>query len=160
MSDDDLKPSVAELLERILFPFGKHNPKNRSVRASKEWHSYAQILAYFIIRELVKAGHAQPSISRRSVVVRVVRQVLKLKQVPDAQMVTASAVGRFLERWDETSGLTPRGISRLTTKASRIICGLNREIGLCHLSDSEFALRVGPHHDGENCKDCQTGRLY
>jgi hypothetical protein len=152
-----LQSALAESLEQIEHPLGRADVMSPRLRASKEWQSYAQILAGFIIAELVKAGHPQPPISPNSVVVRIVDQVMRRKQVPYMEMVTTSAIAAFLKRLDKAYGLTPRGIALLTTIQSRAICAQYRAAGLCHLPDSEFKLRVGPSHEGEGCKNCQFG---
>jgi hypothetical protein len=153
-----LQSALAESLEQIDYPFGKVDAVSPSLRPSKSWQSYAQTLAHFIIGEMMKAGHPQPSISRNSVVVRIVDQVMKRKRVPQTNTLSTSTIAAFLGRWEAAYGLTPRGIALLTTNASRAICAQYRAAGLCHLPESEFELRVGQCHEREDCENCQTCR--
>lgn len=112
----NLEAALFAAMPYIEWPFGP--PSGKSLRVGNAgWHVLAHSIAWIVIYALIEAGHDAPGISRNSVVVRVVSQVLIRKGYPHSKMITLSAIGMFLSRWDKTFGLTPRGIARLTTKS-------------------------------------------
>jgi hypothetical protein len=98
----------------IEWPFGHYERQTRPKRP-KPWHIMALSIARLVLRVMVEAGQKEPGITRNSVVVRLVRNVLIRMNFPNAKMVTPTAIGAHLTRWDKTFGLIPKGIAALTT---------------------------------------------
>ena len=107
-----LKSALRIALPNIEWPFGKYERQTGRKRP-KVWHLSAVMIANVIVKVMIEAGHDDPGITRKSIVVRVVRKALIRMQYPHVQMITASAVGAHLTRWDKKYGLTR---SVLTTK--------------------------------------------
>jgi hypothetical protein len=102
-------------LPYIEWPFG-HYQRQTGRKRPKAWHIPAVLIAHVIVKAMIGAGHNEPGITRNSVVVRVVHKALIRMRFPDSEMITATAIGAHLTRWDEKFGLTPKGIGALTTK--------------------------------------------
>ena len=114
-----LTEALQQAMPYIEFPFGPCERRTGRPSASKQWHTYALILSHFVLPAMIKAGHPNPAISRNSVLVRVVREAMIKMGIEGAKIVSASTVSAFLTRWDEFYGLTPQGISALTTNDVR-----------------------------------------
>ena len=76
----------------------------------------ALVIARLVIKVMIDAGHNEPGITRNSIVVRIVRNALIRINFPNTKMITISAIGAHLTRWNNKFGLTPTGIAALTTK--------------------------------------------
>jgi hypothetical protein len=111
---EQLKISLTETMPMIEFPFGPVHIRPRPPDISKPWRTYALTITLVIIPEMMKAGHVKISISRNSVLVRIVREVMLCMKIPGAH-VTDSAISAFLIEWDRYYGLTPQGVEALTT---------------------------------------------
>jgi hypothetical protein len=109
-----LGAAISKAAPYIEWPFG-HSERRAGRKKRKGWHLPAVIFANLIIKELVQAGH-DPGITRNSVVVRVVFRALHRMNFPNLKMITHSAIGMHLARWDKEFGLTPRTNRTLTTK--------------------------------------------
>jgi hypothetical protein len=110
-----LQEALLTALPYIEWPFGFYK-RSTGYKPPKAWHTYALLVAQLIIREMVVAGHAEPGITRNSVVVRVVRKALIRMLIPQAKIISSTAIGAYLTRWNKKYGLTPKGIAALTTK--------------------------------------------
>ncbi len=110
-----LGDALSTAMPHIEWPFGHYERQIRP-KGSKAWHTVALLVARLVIWVMVEAGHADPGITRNSVVVRVVRKALIRMNFPNFQMITLTAIGAHLTRWDKRFGLTPKGIAALTTK--------------------------------------------
>ena len=110
-----LTDALSAAMQYIEYPFGYYE-RQTGRKMPKAWHTPTLIIARIIIDAMVEAGHEQPGISRNSVVVRIVLKALIRMRYPDVEMITATAIGTHLERWDRKFGLTPRGIAALTAK--------------------------------------------
>jgi hypothetical protein len=105
----------------IEWPFGYYERQARR-RQPKPWHTMAVIIANLVIKVLIESGQNAPGITRNSVVVRVIRNALVRMDFPNSKMITPSAIGMHLERWDKKYGLTPNRVAALTTKQLAAIC--------------------------------------
>jgi hypothetical protein len=114
---EQMKISLTETMPMIEFPFGPVHTRPRPPNTSKPWRTYALALSHAIIPEMTKAGHVI-SISKNSVLVRIIREVMLRMKIPGAH-VTDSAISAFLIEWDRYYGLTPQGVEALTTNETR-----------------------------------------
>jgi hypothetical protein len=112
-----LQASLVVAIPYIEWPFGYYK-RATGYKPPKAWHTYASLVARLVIQEMVVAGHAEPGITRNSIVVRVVRKALIRMTIPYAKTVSNTAIGAYLTRWDKKYGLTPKTIEALTTKAA------------------------------------------
>ena len=110
-----LGDALSTAIPYIEWPFGHYKRQTRPKRP-KAWHTMALVVAGLVIRVMVEAGHDDPGITRNSVVVRVVRKALIRMNFSNSQMITLTAIGAHLTRWDKRFGLDPKGIAALTTK--------------------------------------------
>ena len=110
-----LTAALSAAMPYIEWPLG-YFERQTGRKKPKAWHTPSVIIARIIINAMVEAGHEQPGISRNSVVVRIVLKALIRMRYPDLEMITATAIGTHLERWDKRFGLTPKGIAALTAK--------------------------------------------
>jgi hypothetical protein len=113
-----MRISLTETMPMIEFPFGPVHTRPRPPNTSKPWRTYALALSTAIIPEMTNAGHANISISKNSVLVRIIREVMVRMKIPGAH-VTDSAISAFLIEFDRYYGLTPLGIEALTTNETR-----------------------------------------
>ena len=113
-----MRISLTETMPMIEFPFGPVHTRPRPPNTSKPWRTYALALSNAIIPEMTNAGHANISISKNSVLVRIIREVMVRMRIPGAH-VTDSAISAFLIEFDRYYGLTPQGIKALTTNETR-----------------------------------------
>jgi len=97
----------------IEWPFGYYERQSHPKRP-KTWHMMALLVAQLVIRVMVEIGHEDPGITRNSVVARVVRKALIRMNFPNSNMITLTAIGAHLTRWDKSFGLTPKGIVSLS----------------------------------------------
>jgi hypothetical protein len=102
-----LQEALLVALPYIEWPFGYYK-RATGYKPQKLWHMYAFLVAQLIIHEMVVAGHAQPGITRNSVVVRVVHKALIRMSIPYARMVSNTAIGAYLTRWKAKYGLIPK----------------------------------------------------
>jgi len=107
--------ALSTAMPYIEWPFGYYKRQTRPKRP-KAWHTMALVVAWLVIRVMVQAGHDNPGITRNSVVVRVVRNALIRMNFSNSGIITLTAIGAHLTRWDKRFGLTPKGIAALTTK--------------------------------------------
>lgn len=107
-----LSASLSEAMPYIEWPFGKYQ-RQTGRKTPKSWNAPALVIAILIIRTMVSAGHANPAISKNSVVVRVVRSAMIRMEYGHIQLATIAA---HLTAHDRKFGLTPRGIAALTKK--------------------------------------------
>ena len=105
----------------IEWPFGYYERQTGSKRP-KPWHAMALVIARLVIKVTVEAGYDEPGITRNSIVVRIVRNALIRMDFPNAKMITDTAIGAHLTRWNQKFGLTPNRIAALTTKQLADIC--------------------------------------
>jgi hypothetical protein len=105
----------------IEWPFGYYERQAR-LKRPKPWHTMALVIARLVIKVMTEAGHNEPGITRNSIVVRIVHNALIRMNIQDAKMVTLTAIGAHLTRWDKKFGLTPNRIAALTTKQAAEIC--------------------------------------
>jgi hypothetical protein len=105
----------------IEWPLGYYDRKAPRMRL-KAWHTMALVIARLVIKVTIDAGHNEPGITRNSIVVRIVRNALIRMNFPNAKMITTTAIGAHLTRWNNKFGLTPTGIGALTTKQFANIC--------------------------------------
>jgi hypothetical protein len=110
-----LRNALSVAMPYIEWPFGQYE-RQTGRKQPKAWHIPAILVAQVIVKAMIKAGHDEPGITRNSVVVRVVRKALIRMGYPDPEMVTTTAIGAHLTRWDKKFGLTPKGIAAMTTK--------------------------------------------
>lgn len=110
-----LQDALVIALPYIEWPFGQYE-RQTGHKTPKNWHLPAVMIAKVLIKEMIAAGHHDPGITRNSVVVRVVNEALIRMGYPHVEMITASAIGAHLSRWDGKYGLTPKRILPLTTK--------------------------------------------
>lgn len=110
-----LQKDLLTALPYIEWPFGRYERRTGRKRA-KSWHLPAVLVAKALIKCAADAKQIEPSLTRNSVAVRVVRKALIRMGFKDINTVTASAVAAHLARWDKKYGLTSKGIAALTTK--------------------------------------------
>lgn len=108
-----LQDSLTVALPYIEWPFGEY-VRQTGRKKPKPWHLPALMVARVVVKAMIEAGHDEPSITRNSVVVRIVRTALI--RMGFLNEITTSAVGAHLTRWNKKHGLTPKGIAALTTK--------------------------------------------
>lgn len=106
-----LQDALVIALPYIEWPFGRYE-RQTGRRKPKIWHLPARLIANVVIKEIIAAGHDEPSITRNSVVVRIVRKALIRMNYPE---VTNSAIGAYLTRWSQKYRQSPR-TRGLTTK--------------------------------------------
>jgi hypothetical protein len=111
---EQLSILLTETMPMIEFPWGPGDTREGRPHISKLWQSYALLIGQTIIPEMSKAGHETTSISRNSVIVRIVREVMMRMKIEGAH-VTETAISAFLVRWDKFYGLTPQGVETLMT---------------------------------------------
>jgi hypothetical protein len=110
-----LRNALDTALPFIEWPFGRYE-RRTGRKHRKVWHLPSVMIAQVIVKEMIAAGHRKPGITRNSVTVRVVQKALIRIRYPNVRMITASAIGAYLARWDRNFGLTPKTIARMTTK--------------------------------------------
>jgi hypothetical protein len=115
---EQLKISLIKTMPMIEFPFGPVHTRPRPPNTSKPWRTYALALSLAIIPEMTKAGLVKISISKNSVLVRIIREVMLRMKIPGAH-VTDSAISALLIEFDRYYGLTPQGVGALTTNKTR-----------------------------------------
>jgi hypothetical protein len=107
--------ALAIALPYIEWPFGDYEGQTGRKRP-KAWHIPSVLIAHVILKVMVEAGRNEPGITRNSVVVRVVHKALTRMGYPNLRMITTTAIGAHLTRWNKKFGLTPAGVAELTTK--------------------------------------------
>ena len=107
-----LQDALTVALPYIEWPFGVYE-RQTGRKKPKIWHLPAVMVANIVIKAMIEAGHDDPGITRNSIIVRVVCKALIRMRYPHVHMITASAVGAHLTRWDKKYGLIR---SALTTK--------------------------------------------
>jgi hypothetical protein len=100
-----LQEALSDAIEYIEWPFGRYK-RQTGQKTPKPWHIYAQLIARAIIGVMIEAGHEKPAVSRNSVVVRVAQKALMRMKIPNAGMVTRTAIAAYLTRWDGRYGLS------------------------------------------------------
>jgi hypothetical protein len=105
----------------IEWPLGYYDGK-ASPKRPKPWHVMALVIAKLVINSMVAAGQVQPGITRNSVVARIVHRALARMNFPGSKMITPTAIGAHLTRWDRKYGLTPSSTAALTTKHASRVC--------------------------------------
>jgi hypothetical protein len=102
-----LGEALSAAMPYVEWPFGRYE-RQTSRKLMKDWHTYSALFANRIIDVLVEAGHQKPGITRNSVLVRVIHSALIRMKFPNPEMITRSAIGMHLTRWNEEFGLTSR----------------------------------------------------
>ncbi len=113
-----LSASLSEAMPYIEWPFGKYE-RQTGMKTPKIWHAPVFAIARLIISAMVAAGHANPAITKNSVVVRIVQSAMIRMEHDPIQLTTIAA---YLVRLDRKFGLTPKGIAILTTKHAKTLC--------------------------------------
>jgi hypothetical protein len=102
-----LGEALSAAMPYVEWPFGRYERQTRR-KQMKDWHGPSVLFANRIIDVLVRAGHNNPGITHNSVLVRVVHSALIRMKFPNPEMITRSAIGMHLTRWDEEFGLNSR----------------------------------------------------
>jgi hypothetical protein len=117
----NLGDALLRAMPYIEWPLGYYDGKT-SNKTPKPWHAMAIVIARLVIKSMIEAGQDQPGLARNSVVARIVYRALFRMNFPNSNMITVTAIGAHLTRWDKKYGLTPSVIAALTTKQTSGVC--------------------------------------